>query len=818
MRRKLPSGTVTFLFTDVEGSTRLLHELGADAYARALSGHRRILREAARAHGGTEVNTQGDSFLIAFARATDAVAAAADAQRTLAAGPIRVRMGLHTGEPIVRDNDYVGLEVHRGARIAAAAHGGQVVLSRETRQLLDQSLPIRDLGEQRVKDFPEPVWIFQLGEQAFPPLKTISNTNLPRPASSLVGRDREVGEVVALLQGAARLVTLTGPGGIGKTRLAIEAASELVPEHRNGVFWVSLAPLRDPALVTETIGQTLGAKDGVAAHIGGRDVLLLLDNFEQVVEAAPDLPTLLEACPNLRLLVTSRERLRVRGEVDYAVLPLADREAIDLFCTRARVDPDATITALCRRLDNLPLALELAAARTSVLSPAQILERVSERLDLLKGGRDAEARQRTLRATIAWSHDLLTTEEQRLFAALSVFAGGCTLEAVEAVTNADFDTLASLLDKNLLRRREDRFWMLETIREFATERLAEAVEADKMRRLHAEYFLGLAEEAQPHLRGSPREWLDRLQLDHDNLRAAFDWLEAKGDSQLVLRLTGALWRFWVMRGHPAEGRRRLEAALRADERPTAARASALDGAAVVATDLAGDPSAGRHWAEEALGLHRALGEPWGIAHSGFLLGASANDEGDFTRALTFLDEAVRTFRDLGDEHYTALATMHLAWAFEELGDLERSRALHEENLRQARGASNKRMEAMSLEGLSWHARMEGREEESLALLRESTHIVRELSDPVWMANIFSRFAATLAAGGRAEAAAQLLSKSTALYEEIGSTIPQYVGKRNAETLIRIHTGLDADAFADAWASGRALTLEEAVDRAGPRAQ
>jgi predicted ATPase/class 3 adenylate cyclase len=814
MRRELPSGTVTLLFTDVEGSTRLLRELGADAYAQALQEHRHILRQAAHAHGGLEVNTQGDSFLIAFSRATDAAAAAAKAQQALAAGPIRVRMGLHTGEPLVRENDYVGLEVHRGARIAAAAHGGQVVLSRETGQLLDDSLPIRDLGEHRVKDFAEPVWIFQLGDQAFPPLKTISNTNLPKPASSFVGRDREVGEVVALLQGGARLVTLIGPGGIGKTRLAIEAASELVPEHRNGVFWVSLAPLRDPALVVETIGQTLGAKDGVAAHIGDREILLLLDNFEQVVESAPDLPALLETCPNLQVLVTSRERLRVRGEVDYAVLPLPGPEAIDLFCTRARVEPDATVTALCRLLDNLPLALELAAARTRVLSPAQILERVSHRLDLLKGGRDAEARQRTLRATIEWSHDLLTAEEQRLFAALSVFAGGCTLEAVEAVTNADLDTLESLLDKSLLRRREERFWMLETIREFATEHLEGSVEAVKVRRRHAEHFLALAEEAQPHLRGSPKEWLDRLQRDHDNFRAAFDWLESAGESQLVLRLTGALWRFWVMRGHPAEGRRRLEAALRADERPTAARASALDGAGVVAMDLGGDPTAARHWAEEALALHRALGESWGIAHSGLLLGGSANEEGDFTRALPFLEEAVRTFRDLGDEHYTALATMQIAWACEELGDLERSRALRTENLRRAQGAGNQRMEAMSLEGLAWHARMQGRVEESLALLRESTHIVRDLSDPVWMANILSRFAATLVVGGRAEAAAQLLSKSTALYAEIGSTIPRYVGKRNEETLIRIHAGLDADAFADAWARGRALTLEEALDRAG----
>ena len=810
MRRKLPSGTVTLLFTDVESSTKLLHELGANAYARALTAHRRILREAASGHGGLEVNTQGDSFLMAFARATDAVAAAAEAQEALAAGRIRVRMGLHTGTPLARDDDYVGIEVHRGARIAAAAHGGQVILSRETRKLLGERFPIRDLGEHRIKDFSEPVWIFQLGDQAFPPLKTISNTNLPRPASSFVGRSREVGEVIALLQGGARLVTLMGPGGIGKTRVAIEAASELVPQHRNGVFWVPLAPLRDPALVVETIGQTLGAKDSVASYIGDREMLLLLDNFEQVIEAAPDLPTLLESCPNLGVLVTSRERLRVRGEVEYGVLPLAEPEAIDLFCKRARVEPNASVAALCRVLDNLPLALELAAARAPVLSPRQILERVSQRLDLLKGGRDAEARQRTLRATIEWSHDLLSAQEQRLFAALSVFAGGCTIEAAEAVANADLDALQGLVDKSLVRRREERFWMLETIREFAGERLEQSGEADGVRRRHAHHFLGFAEEAQPHLRGSPKEWLNRLQSDHDNFRAALDWLEAKGESQLVLRLTGALFRFWVMRGYPAEGQRRLETALRADESPTAARANALDGAVVVALDLGGDLILARRRAEEALTLHQALGEAWGIAHSGFLLGIVAN-EADFAKARSTLEEAVRRFRDLGDQHYTSLATMHLAWSYEELGDLERGRALHEENLRISRDSGNKRTEAMSLEALSWHARKAGRMEESLSQLHQAFQIIRDLADRVWIANIVSRFAATLAVGHRPEAAAQLLAKSTALYEEIGSSPPPYVHRRNEQTLTQIHAGLDAEAFAEAWARGRALTLEAALD-------
>src|SRR6266508_4557761 len=400
VRRELPSGTVTFLFTDIEGSTKLLNQLGPQTYADALREHRRVVRKAFARHGGVEVDTQGDAFFVAFPTAPGALEAAREAQEALAQGPIRVRMGLHTGTPHLAEEGYVGQDVHEGARIAAAGHGGQVLLSKETCDLVDA--PVTDLGEHRLKDFEQPVWIFQLGAERFPPLKTISNTNLPRPASSFVGRDKEVEEVAALLQGGARLLTLTGPGGSGKTRLAIEAAGELVPKFKAGVFWVGLAPLRDPALVVETIAQTLGAQDGLAEHIGERELLLLLDNLEHVVDTAPELASLVETCPNLRLLVTSRELLRVRAEVEYPVLPLAEPEAVELFCARARAGPDETVHELCRALDDLPLALELAAARASVLSPKQILERLAQRLDVLKGGRDADPRQQTLRATIEW--------------------------------------------------------------------------------------------------------------------------------------------------------------------------------------------------------------------------------------------------------------------------------------------------------------------------------------------------------------------------------------------------------------------------------
>jgi len=806
VRPELPSGTVTFLFTDVEGSTKLLHELGAEAYAKALAEHRHILRTAFGAHGGVEVDTQGDAFFVAFPTAPGALQAAQEAQTALASGPIRVRMGLHTGTPHLAEEGYVGVDVHQGARIAAAGHGGQVLLSNETRELAP--IDVTDLGEHRLKDFEGPVSIYQLGAERFPPLKTISNTNLPRPASSFVGREREVEEVTALLRDGARLLTLTGPGGSGKTRLAIEAAAELVPEFKAGVFWVGLAPLRDPALVTATIAQTLGAKDGLADHIGERELMLLLDNLEQVVEAAPELASLVEACPNLRLLVTSRELLRVRGEVEYPVLPLAEPEAVELFCARARVEPDPTVHALCQALDNLPLALELAAARASVLSPRQILERLSGRLDLLRGGRDADPRQQTLRATIEWSYELLTPAEQRLFARLAVFRGGCTLEAAEEVAEADLDTLGSLVDKSLLRHLDERFRMLETIREYAAERLAASGEAEGLRRRHAEHFLALAEAAYPNLRGSPKAWLDRLEAEHDNLRAALDRLEAAGETQLGLRLAGALYRYWYMRGQLAEGRRRLEAALRADERPTAARARALNGAAVMAAD-GGELATGRLRAEEALALHRQLGDASGATYSIYMLGTIATEESDWARAQPLFEESLRAFRELGDEHYTLLATDALAWTYGELGDRERRRALHEEVLHRARAQSNEVVVALQLDQLAKFALDQGRAQDALGMLKESLRIYRDLDIRGGIAENLCHFADVLVAEGRAEMAARLLSRVEVLGEEVGG-VPSWVGEMNEKTLTTIRAQLDEAAFAEAWERGQALSVDEAV--------
>jgi predicted ATPase len=804
--RDLPSGIVTFLFTDVEGSTKLLHELGADAYGTALLEHRRVLRDTFTRHGGVEVDTQGDAFFVAFPKGVGAIDAAREAQDALLSGPIRVRIGIHTGTPNLSQEGYVGHDVHLGARIAAAAHGGQVLLSKETRELAD--VEATDLGEHRLKDFDEPISIFQLGKARFPPLKTISNTNLPRPASSFVGREAEVEDVVSRLQDGARLLTLTGPGGSGKTRLAIEAAATLVPQFKAGVFWVGLATIRDAALVSDTIAQTLGTEDVLAKHIGARELLLLLDNLEQVVESAPELGALVEACPNLTLLVTSRELLRVKGEVEYPVLPLAEPEAVELFCTRAQAEPDETVNALCRALDNLPLALELAAARTSVLSPKQILERLSKRLDLFKGSRDADPRQATLRATIAWSYDLLSHEEKQLFARLAVFAGGCTLEAAEEIADAELDILQSLVDKSLVRHAEERFWMLETIREFAIERLRESTDGEVLRRQHADHFLLLAEEAEPHLPAYDRVWVETLEREHDNLRSAIDWLEAAEETQLALRLAGALGRFWLVKGFVREGHSTLARLLEEDLRPTLARAKAL----TALVNLSNADRKSRRNADEALALATELEDPAMIATAKLGL-ASCFVEADLPRARLLYEESAEAFRELGDDHLVLVAIRSLAWAHALLGEDGRARELHEENLRLARELGNERIEAITLGVVALYAADDGHIEQAVAMLKESHALHVHVGDPVQMNFAVWRFAALLATAGHAAAATTVLSASEALASEIGVDLNSWDPTAMPETFEKIRAQLDEATIEKAWQEGRTLAVDQAVELA-----
>ena len=814
-RRDLPSGEVTFMFTDIEGSTTLLRELGAEGYEAALSEHRRALRTAFTEHGGVEVDTQGDAFFVAFPDAMAAVRAAAAAQGALLDGDVRVRMGLHSGAPRVTAEGYIGDDVHLGARIAAAGHGGQVLLSRNVHERVSgeldaiDGLDVLDLGEHRVKDFSEPVWLYQLGHERFPPLRTISNTNLPRPASSFVGREKEVADIRSMLGDGVRMLTLTGPGGTGKTRLAIESAAELVSEFRNGVFWVDLATLRDPQQVTDVISHTIGASDGLAEHIGERQMLLVLDNLEQVIEAAPELAAVISACPNLRMLDTSRELLRVPGEVEYAVQPLGVDDAVELFVERSGLARDDAVVELCRRLDSLPLAVELAAARTSVLSPRQILERIGKRLDLLRAGRGVDPRQQTLRATIEWSYSLLSADEQRLFARMSVFAGGCILESAEIVCDADLDVLQSLVDKSLVRFADERFSMLETIREYAAERLAASEDAEAVGRRHAEHFLALAEQAEPHVLGThPVEWLNRLEQEHANIRAALDWLERSGETQLALGLSGALWEFWCLRAHYTEGIRRLATLLEADKQPTLARAKALTGATHLTTHEEGGRS--EAWANEAIELYRSLGDAWGVAFGEFQKAQVFTERGDFGAAKEVLEASVPKLRAAGDEHRALQAMRSLAWCHEELGDKRRQLELTEEILERAREIDDRSMQGRALAVLSGIASDEGRHDEALDLIEQTYRLDQELGDPDEINMDLLRLARVLALAGRADAAVKLLSVREATKPDVESGDPPWVQGVKREAVDAAREKLDARAFAEAWDEGSRTTVDDAV--------
>jgi predicted ATPase len=578
--RELPSGTVTFLFTDIEGSTRLLDELGAEAYAAALGEHRRVVREACAGQGGVEVDTQGDAFFVAFPTASGALSAASEIEEALSGGEIRVRMGLHTGTPLLTEEGYVGVDVHRAARIAAAGHGGQILISAATRALVEDR-GLRDLGEHRFKDLAAAERVYQFGEAEFPALKSLYQTNLPVPATPFLGREAELSEITSLFQREdLRLLTLTGPGGTGKTRLALQAAAEVAEQFPDGIWWAPLAPLRDPDLVLSTLAQVLevreqpgtGLREAVAAALAGKRTLVVLDNAEHLLpKVASELAGLVAACSTLRLLVTSRERLQLQAERVWPVPALGAPDAGRLFVERAiALDPSfrstSSVGELCQRLDDLPLAIELAAARTVMFSVEQLLERLGERLDLLKAGRDADPRQQTLRATIAWSHELLDERERALFRRLSVFAGGCSYDAAEQVCEADPDTLQSLLDKSLLRRRTDsdgqpRFWMLETIREYAAERLREADEATEIGSRFADFYAAYAEAAWPawHEHDSP-VWLRRFVDELANIRAALSWgLEQRPSAALmIVAYFGWCWqgrgllpelRDWIQRIH-----------------------------------------------------------------------------------------------------------------------------------------------------------------------------------------------------------------------------------------------------------------------------
>lgn len=785
LRRELPAGTVTFVFTDIELSTRLAHDLGTARWGDVLEHHAAIIRAAAAANDGVEVRTEGDSFFLVFRGARQAVAAAAQAQRALQAhawphgATVRVRIGIHTGEgtPAApgQGTDYVGYAVHRAARVAAAGHGGQVLLSSATKALVDE-LPdganVRDLGEHRLKDMSQPERLYQLVieglPEAFPRLRTLDRVphDLPVQLTSFIGRQKELAEAKRLLV-RTRLLTLVGPGGTGKSRLGLQLAADVVDEYPDGVWFVRLAPITDPSLVASTIAHTLGLVvppsrtplQQLVEHLREKRVLLLLDNFEHVVRAAPDVAELLREAPMTKAIVSSRAALRVSGEQEYPVPPLtlpdpndvpdvaelSQAEAIQLFVERARAarpafmlaeDNARAVVGIVAQLDGLPLAIELAAARVKILPPQAILERLASGLGILQSSaRDVTARQQTLRGAIGWSYDLLDPGLRRAFERLAVFRGGGELEQIERVVGPSeemerdvLDALAELVDQSLLRQMPSgaapRFVMLETIREYARERLDQSGEAREIERRHAEAYRDLAERAAPRLYGSRQgEWLDRLELEHGNLRAAMDRSCDGAAVETALRLVAALWRFWQMRGHLQEGRQRAERALalpgveefgdayiRAleaaggvaywqgdmagtstfyEKRLALARATAADVAIANAMyDLSFVylvPNVELERADEllqgALERFRAANDRGGIAKTLWAVSSLAFQRADLAAAAAVLPEVIDIFREMDDR-------FGLGWALHSMGIVEtrlsrydRARATLEEGLR-----------------------------------------------------------------------------------------------------------------------------------------
>ena len=884
----LPGGTVTFLFTDIEGSTARW-EQHPEAMRIALARHDALLRQAVVAHDGHVVKTTGDGLHAAFARAPDALAAALAAQRALIAEawelprPLRARMGLHSGVADERDGDYYGAAVNRAARLMQAGHGGQVLLSEATYELVRDAPPdgtmLVDLGEHRLKDLIRPDRVYQLSAPdlpaEFPPLRTldIRPNNLPLQTTPLLGREREV--VAArdrLLRDDVRLLTLTGPGGTGKTRLSLQVAAEVVDQLADGVFFIALAPISDPNLVPATIAQELEIRDvggrpvldSLKDYLRGRQILLVLDNFEQILSAAPVVADLLEVSSGLKVLVTSRAPLQLRAEHELAVPPLALPDpqrlpaldalaqygSVALFIERAAaIRPDFAVTdenapavaEICVRLDGLPLAIELAAARIRLLNPRAMLARLERRLSLLTGGaRDLPARQQTLRGTIAWSYDLLDEAERTLFRRLSIFVGGFTLAAgswvagdgptggpaASAVTHNPapeiLDALASLVANSLLRQEEGpdgelRFGMLETIREFASELLDASGEAQALRDRHLDFYLAFAMTANVRLRGPDQlVWFDCLERENDNLRAALERSAADGDPGAARRvdkgisLASAVAYFWVLRGRARENLPRVMALLGLAPPGTPAQARALAMVGQMQGHMLGDYEGARPFADEGLRLWRTLGDPMGIAFAALSRGQIASQTGDHLLAMELFAESRAHLRELPATASPVPLPLWMAEVAQAQGDYDYARQLLDEGMAEAQARGDNHGMAFALRELARLHRAEGRAAEAIPLLGRSLTILGPLKDVRCAQICLEDLAGVLSERGDAVDVARLLGASEALGAMIGKPLTQVQRAAHDRDVATVQARLDPERFTAAWTEGRSMTLDQAI--------
>ncbi len=911
----LPAGTVTFVFTDIEGSTRLIQALGDVTSDRVFADHRRLLGEAVEAAGGHVYQDQGESFLFVFERAKDAVLAAVAAQRALArhAWPegalVRVRMGLTTGEPASAHGEYVGLDVHRAARICAAGHGGQILLSQATRELIEEDLhdrvTLRDLGEHRLKDLARPQRLFQVVvpdlPSEFPPLKTLDSlpNNIPRQLTSFIGREREIVEVKDLLA-RALLLTLTGTGGSGKSRLALQVAAELLDQYPDGVWWVELASLSEPSLVPQALATALSVREQpgrplmntLLDYLHPKTLLLLLDNAEHLLPACSSLAdALLRRCPNLRILVTSREAVRMEGESSYPVSPLslpspgmllpvetlAQYEAVRLFIDRATAarpsfrtteQNAAAVVQICRRVDGIPLALELAAARVKALSVDQIASRLNDQFRLLtNGSRTGLQRHQTLRATMDWSFDLLTEGETILFRRLAVFAGGFTLDAAEAVCSGAgveesdiVGLLTHLVEKSLIvtedRGAEVRYRLLEPVRQYALDKLLEAGESPAIRARHRDFFLALAESGYVGLAGADAQvWLVRIEAEHDNVRTALRWsLDARKVKEAA-HLGAAMARFWARRRLLNEGWAWLhELRQHEDGLSTALRARVLSGVGLLAFEI-GEPAgtAQARPTEEALALYQQLGDRRGIEICIRLLGMVETERGNYERAGSLQDEAIALARERGDVVEEAEALRQRGYAAAKQGDYALATRALEKSLALARQVGTQRSVGFALGHLAqaYHYLEQSDRaipmlQEALAILqavqhgtgtayflnvlglvrlavgdhegaetayRECLTFAREIGYKWAIAQSLIGFGALGAARGDQERAVRLLAAADAMLTMIEYAIPSAEQAHFEHAVQALRRAIDPRDFARIWAEGRAMKVEQAIEYA-----
>jgi predicted ATPase/class 3 adenylate cyclase len=864
----LPRGTVTFLFTDIENSTRQMQEMG-DRYPAAQTAHHKMLRAAFQSNEGHELRTEGDSFFCVFASAIDACQAAAAAQRSLAGyawekgQALRVRMGLHTGEAPLVGNEYIGLDVHQAARIAGAAHGGQVVISDTTRGLVDGNLKpgltIRDLGMHRLKDLAQPERLYQLVieglQETFPALRTLDATqnNLPTQMTSFVGRAAAVTEGKRLLQNT-RLLTLTGPGGIGKTRLSLQIAAESAPQFPAGVYFVPLSAVRDPELVASAVAQVLGVPvagartpiESVVEHLHDKNILLVLDNFEQLLPAgAPAATQLLQSGPGVKLLVSSRSVLHAYGEQEFAVEPLGlpnqkalpgldalrQFEAVKLFIERAvAVKPDFAVTnenapaiaGICERVDGLPLAIELAAARIKLFSPQALLSRLETSLSALgTGARDLPGRQQTLRGAIDWSYQMLDQNQKRLLNRFSVFARGAHLEQAELIcgpvdeVGGDVLTgLDDLADHSLLRRQPDfdepRLLMLQTIREFVGERLDQSGESDEIRTRHADAFCSLVNMAVANLFGEGQKmWLDRLELDHDNFRAALDWCVARNDAERANGLAGALWRFWQMRGHLHEGRARLTAVLAMPESTLYpdSRAHALEGAGGIAY-WQGDMPAAQAFYDECLAIRRTRDDRRELANA--IYNASFPtmvNRSDMARSETLLAEALPIYRELADE----AGISGCQWAMGNLlyytKSYDRAISALDEAIELFRKGRNRFGLGWALHTRSLSALRTGDVAGGRNYVREALELFSEAGDISGISLLLDDAGEVVIAEGNRSGGVQLASAAAAHQGTTGAGLGSILNVEESRTR---HDTVQGEDDERAWTEGQSMTVEQAV--------